>query len=370
MRSLRPLRVFGACLLASVGVAGVACLSSNGAPPAPSSDAGGSDDSNATATATDSSAPLDAGTAADADAGTPNDAGADSADSSDSAVVDAADASDGAPPAPTPLVTGLDNPEGLTVYGGNLFWVDYASGTLSTCPVAGCTTPTVLITGLTNPITITNDGTSLFWAANTGQPQGSILSASITQCLMGPTACAASMQTIGSNFSAPGDVAVDNANVYFTSINSLEGGVTNGLYACPKSGCPADGGVTAVLVTGISDDPGMSAVQGTNLYYSDYTTGAFVCTLPACATPTAIAGPGFGVKGIALDTTSFYWSDQSAGVIYSCPIAGCGDASAPVVVGRGFGYPNAIALDTSYVYISVGSQDATELTKGIYRLPK
>jgi hypothetical protein len=180
------------------------------------------------------------------------------------------------------------------------------------------------------------------------------------------------VQTLATNLPYPGDIAVDTNNLYFTSINDFEGGSSDGLFVCAKSGCLPDGGVAGTLAAGISEDPGDIVVQGTTMYFSDYARGVFVCTLPACANATAFPGPGFGVKGIAVDATRFYWTDQSAGVVYACPIAGCDDGGAPVVLGSGLAYPNQIALDTSYVYISVGNQSPADagLNMGIYRLPK
>jgi hypothetical protein len=172
----------------------------------------------------------------------------------------------------------------------------------------------------------------------------------------------------GTNLDYPGDISVDSSNMYFTEINIYEGGTTDGLFSCPKSGCPVDGGSPAVLVTGLSFSPSETFVQGTSLYFGQDTIGVSVCTLPGCTSPTTVQGPS-GVHGIALDATKIYWSDPSAGVIYSCPAAGCG-GNAPTVVGSGLAYPNAIALDSSYVYIAVGSQSDAGLSRGIYRLPK
>ncbi len=270
------------------------------------------------------------------------------------------------------VITNLGNPTGVAITGGTLFWTDALAGTLSTCDPTNCASPTVLLSNLTGPQTVATDGASLFWASNVAG--GGLYSVTISACLTSPTACLGSEQTIGTAFQYPGDVSVDANNVYFTAIDTFapsDGGAqTDSVFVCPKTGCPADGGAPGALATGLDLAPTPTFVYGTTLYFGQGEVSVESCALPSCASPKSVQGITDPAGGLAVDATGVYWSGPDTGKIYTCGSpTGCGGDS-PVVLGSGFGYPNAIAIDVSYVYVSVGDQDDAGLYRGIYRVKK
>ncbi|MEW6507331.1 MAG: N-acetylmuramoyl-L-alanine amidase [Bacteroidota bacterium] len=62
----------------------------------------------------------------------------------------------------TPTTIGPGNPSAMTLYGNDLYWVEYSSGTVKKMPKNGGTV-TTLASGSNSPAGITTDGSNVFW---------------------------------------------------------------------------------------------------------------------------------------------------------------------------------------------------------------
>ena len=91
-----------------------------------------------------------------------------------------------------------------------------------------------------------------------------------------------------------------------------DGGVFGGVavVALPTGGHPTALGVDAI------------AVDGTNLYWTDYDDGwVMSCSKSACTLPTLLIGGQANPYGMAIDKTNIYWTNLG-GEVMQCPIAG------------------------------------------------
>jgi hypothetical protein len=90
------------------------------------------------------------------------------------------------------------------------------------------------------------------------------------------------------------------------------------------------------------------AVDGTNLYWTDYDDGwVMSCSKSACTLPTLLIGGQANPYGIAIDKTNIYWTNLG-GQVMQCPIAGCGDHA--TVLASGQNMPTFITVDATDVY--------------------
>ena len=73
------------------------------------------------------------------------------------------------------------------------------------------------------------------------------------------------------------------------------------------------------------------------------------CQANVCQVAT-VAQPGGDPYGLALDSTSVYFTTVTTGNVYSCPLAGCG--ASPTTLATGLQSPSGIASDGKNVYIA------------------
>lgn len=220
--------------------------------------------------------------------------------------------------APATIADQLSQPPGVTAAGGNVFWTEWAhgspyTGTVSTCPGAGCGSggPTVLASGQGGPLALTADDQHVYWT-DTYQDGGPI-------------------------------------------------------WQCAASGC--DGGVP--LVSNANGNPYAIAADATNLYWANAGAGTIVqCAKADCqGTRVLLASGRVRPSGIATDGVSVYWRDGS-GDVYRCAVGGCGGnptlVATATMTNAEFDQP--IAVDGSRVYWT--QQNATPDDDWIASAPK
>jgi hypothetical protein len=100
-------------------------------------------------------------------------------------------------------------------------------------------------------------------------------------------------------------VAVDTANVYWTN-----GGAT--VMKCAIAGCAAP----AVLASGQANVWEVAG-NGTEAYWTDYSSGAVMsCAVAGCTNPATVSpGQGLQATGLAIDATSIYWASYGGGTV-------------------------------------------------------
>jgi hypothetical protein len=134
-------------------------------------------------------------------------------------------------------------------------------------------------------------------------------------------------------------IAVDGTNVYWTD--------DVGTNSSTLRAVPVGGGTTATVA---SNAPEGVAVDANNVYWAagpaTPNSGAIMKMPKSGGTPVALASGLASPLGIAVNSTSVFWTDFTNGLIMSVPIAG----GAPVTVASNQSRPFAIAADNTSVY--------------------
>ena len=146
-------------------------------------------------------------------------------------------------------------------------------------------------------------------------------------------------------------IAVDSTNVYWGDTTSPS------VQACAVGGC---GGSSTTLASNQAGPAGFVS-DGTNLYWTDYPSGAAAttsgavrkCSILGCNNnPTVLAGGLDEPEGIAVDATSVYVAGYGNGTVLKVPIGG--GTITTLVTGQGNagagGSPWAVAVDSTSVY--------------------
>ena len=197
--------------------------------------------------------------------------------------------------APTAIASNVDDPTGVAVANDVVYLTQYSVGLVGSCSAGGCgASATNLASSQVGPTGIVVDATGLYWT-NTN---GGLMRCTLPDCAGGPTKLWAGQ---GTEAQTTG-LAVDAVNLYWTNGNP---GDTGSVFQCAKSNCAA---------------AAMALASGRN-----------------------------SPRGIAVDGTDVYWSDDDN--VYKCAIGGCNGA--PTLVGAG---GPAVALDATHVYATGAGQ--------------
>jgi hypothetical protein len=164
--------------------------------------------------------------------------------------------------------------------------------------------------------------------------------------------------TPGTGLMSPWGVAVDAKNVYWVS----SGGTGAGIFVQSAPVGTAAGTLVATTLA-IYDTPGGLAVNGTDLFFaatSTVTGGGAIFQVPITGgTPqtvwTTISGQP---QDVALDSNNVYWVDQSAGVLYSTPLATSLSGATPKVLSTAFTTPVHLAVDSTDVYVADNTKES------------
>jgi hypothetical protein len=234
-----------------------------------------------------------------------------------------------------------------TAWSGNGGDSALASGTVSKCPIAGCSgNPTMLATRQYVAENISLTGTTLYWLDyNAG---------SLMQCGID---CNDDATTFFKGPYFPGQSFAANATEAFFS-----GSMGSGLIEqCPVSGC----GTPAPFASGqqtlgdiVVTDAG---VYWTNLVimargkaFIEVDAGVLTCPVGGCddGGPTVLAGGLSQPTGLVVNGTTAYWAQGNS--VVSCSVTGCGGMPIPIVsLSSGFGGIRAVAVDGNQVYFGV-----------------
>jgi alpha-tubulin suppressor-like RCC1 family protein len=224
----------------------------------------------------------------------------------------------------------------------------------------------VLATGLANPYALAVDSTSVYWTdpgCDEGTVGGCHQSGDVMKCAVG--GCGGLPTTVDSVAGGPhpfvffGALAVNSSSVYFSAST---------LQSCPTDGC--DGSPTTRFAYATAADAGDQsqfaangiAVDSTSFYWTSTSTdglgspgGAVMkCALGGCVHPTILAAALNEPWGIAVDSTNVYWASNAisgsgslAGVVMKCAIGGCAE---PTTVALEPEEVRTVAVDSTSVY--------------------
>lgn len=173
-------------------------------------------------------------------------------------------------------------------------------------------------------------------------------------CSGSPAICGAqlSLVTLASGQNHPVAVALDAANVYWTTRDAI-------------MKAPLGGGTATVLASGQNQPAGI-AVDGMSVYWTTSVGAGAVVTVPiGGGTPTSLASSKNQLAGIAADDTSVYWTDMGSlaaqktdGLVMKLPLGG----GIPVTLASGQSAPAAIAVDATSVYWANSANPGTVMT--------
>jgi len=233
---------------------------------------------------------------------------------------------------PTMLATRQSVAENIALSGTTLYWLDYNAGSLMRCGI-DC-----------------NDDATLFYKLPylTGEP----FAANETQAFLAgpvgnveecPTRGCIAPVTFASGQQTPSEIVVSGAGVYWINLVEAAAGrkaaslVDSGVLTCPVNGCD-DAGPTS-LAGGMSR-PTSLVVSGEAVYWAQGNS-VVACSVAGCnGAPTTIASLSTdfsGVAGIAVDGKDVYFGATEVGSgtgpgwqILSCPLSGCPTGPTPL----------------------------------------
>jgi hypothetical protein len=245
-------------------------------------------------------------------------------------------ACDGGVCQPVLLASGVITPTAIAVDAQNVYFTTNQSaqaGTVSSVPIDGGPV-TDLVTGQETPDSLAIDGSHLYWTTGDGYARWAPKAADGG----GGTQLA---NTLGDT----AFVAADGNSVCVVTGTVIECGPTppNGVTVMgPSGGLP--GGIA------LGSGSAFWVLQGS----IDAGTVLSAPTQGSVSPTTVVPGNG-GAFGIAVDSTTVYWTTRPIGNVMAVPLVG----GTPVTLAMAQDSPNAIAVDSTHVYwTNVGQNGA------------
>lgn len=231
------------------------------------------------------------------------------------------------PTGPLTLADNLNRPWSLAVSGSSVYWVeDNLAGSVKMVPTTGGTI-TTLASNLVEPSAIAVDNAFVYWIERNNGDNGSIKKVPIS---------GGTISTLVTGLhNAQNFLAMDQNSLYFGDGQSGGGGA---IRKVAKSG-----GAVITLVSGLINLAPAIAVDGSFVYYTDG-VGSILRVAVSGGAPAIITSGT--ATGLALDGTNLYWTDYSTGTVAKVPVVG----GVPVVLATGSNSPMGIATDGIDVY--------------------
>jgi len=271
------------------------------------------------------------------------DGGSSSGTPSDSGASDGGFCYTGTSPVPNTTLVALacsqSTPAGVTVHNGVVYWTNnVAGGTVMSVPETGGT-PTTIATNQDYPWAIAVDDNNVYWTNYDNGYGPSVGGSTTSGAVMKVALTGGTPVALDTGLEDPWGIAA--TNVYYTNAG---GGRVKSV--------PIAGGTPTVLASGQSGPAGI-AVDGTNVYWANYTGG----------TISSIAKTGTGtVKvltssdnaqyavGVAVNSTTLFFTAAPGGttsLVASMPLAG---SATPIVLASGQDTSWGIVIDANNVY--------------------
>jgi hypothetical protein len=160
----------------------------------------------------------------------------------------------------------------------------------------------------------------------------------------------------------PRGIATDQTNVYWAELGSPDGDASGpgSIVTCGLAGCA---GGTATVYAPSEDGAFDLVVDPSAVYWTDTFSGLVrKCAIGGCGDePTTLATDSPPLSGVAIDPTSIYWAEVASGNIIQCPLSGCA-TFAPFATGQAS--PAKIDTANGNVYWSAAGAIMTCPAKG------
>lgn len=249
------------------------------------------------------------------------------------------------------LACGQSSPAGIAVRNGIVYWVNnVAGGSVMSVPATGGV-PTTIASNQDYPWAVAVDGNNVYWTNYDGASAIFVGTPTNAGTVMEVPLGGGTPVTLASALQGPWGIAVDAANVYFTTAGGNK-----------VKSVPIDSGGNGP-VTILAEDqytPTAIAVDASNVYWvneSEVSSSNFgaVMSVPKDSdggvAPTVIVQPGATYDtptGLAVNAASvFFTNNVDSGDVESAPLGG---GAPPTVLASGQINPFSITLDENNVY--------------------
>jgi hypothetical protein len=264
----------------------------------------------------------------------------------------------------TVLAPGRDKPSSVAVDGTSVYWLDSgsqgSSGALCKVPIGGGNV-TTLASGLNNPVAVTVDATHAYFTSSAGTslgPNGDVYDSAISKV---PLSGGSVTVLASTDVYTPSAIAVDATSVYWIDSgdrSSLHGGVFQ---------IPIVGGTVVTLDSTQFYGAGL-AIDSANVYFTTTRGLSKVSKLGGGTFPIA-ALPNEGPVALAIDSTNLFFT-ASVAPSNSCTSSEQGTVSRSALGSGSIAQvataasPGALVVDATNIYWTDASGS------GVFKLTK
>lgn len=240
----------------------------------------------------------------------------------------------------------------MAVDDTNVYWADYGNGYIGMCPKEGCPNPdapTLLnSTALTAATSVAVDGAgNVYWtdAGNTSTADGAIYACSIANC-------PSTLHQVKGGLKQPNDLLITGSKLYVAEEGLDTSSYANGAISVCDLPCT---GVFTVLLPNLQL-PYYLTGDTSHVYwsYANDATSKYGIGRFDVGTASATLIPANDPSGVAVTSTTFFWTEFSDGNVRSLPLAGFAsapDAGAGTPIITGLADPLRVLADGTSLYV-------------------
>jgi hypothetical protein len=237
---------------------------------------------------------------------------------------------------PVFLATGQDEPKGLAVSGGIVYWSTVNDSVVHACIADSCDASVILADAQAQPMRLLVQNGRLFWSNNV---QGGGIHACVVD---GGGGCTTAKTFVPADY--PLALAGDSTYLYWTTTPATGPGT---LEECAFDAAPC----TAIRMAESPGQPFQIALSAGFAYFSDFTNGVISrCPIDGgCqnkTSPEHLVVDASQPVGLAVDGMDMVWASSGTGTIMHSDRNGLGGT----VLASNQGGPGAVVIDSQWVF--------------------